>query len=434
MDRSGQPGRDRTGAELKADQSDAGRSGDGECRPRLVADQAGLADAVAALRGVSAYAVDTEFHRERTYYPKLALVQLAWPGSCLLIDPLAVGLTPLAEVLDGPGVAVMHAASQDLEVLQRACGTVPTTLFDTQVAAGFLGFSTPSLASLADRVLDVHLPKASRLTDWLRRPLDAGQLGYAAADVAHLLELADLLREELDSSGRLGWVEAECEELRTRAWGPPAPEDAWRRLKESRALRGRARGVARAVAAWRERQAAATDQPVRFVLSDMAVVGIAHDAPRTMEQLRRVRGVDTRHLRGAQGKEILLAVEEGRSLPDDEVREPRPDDLERRHRPAVALLAAWVSQLARDQRIDAGLLATRSDLVAFVNGDPEARLARGWREELVGRPARRLVEGELALAFDGQGGLSLERRSHDVVAPELPKPSARWAGGDGGSG
>ncbi|MDP9006264.1 MAG: HRDC domain-containing protein [Actinomycetota bacterium] len=169
---------------------------------------------------------------------------------------------------------------------------------------------------------------------------------------------------------------------------------------------------------------------MRFVLSDMAVVGIANEQPRTMEQLRRVRGVDQRHLRGSQGKGILAAVEEGRAMPDDERHQPRRDDVDRRHRPAVALLAAWVSQLARDQRIDAGLLATRSDLVAFLNGDPDARLASGWRQELVGRPARRLVEGELALAFDGHRGLALERRSHDVVAPDLPKPSARWAGGD----
>ncbi len=430
MDRRRQPCRDGSGPELKRSEPEARGGGADGYASRLVDDDAGLAEAVAGLHGVPAYAVDTEFHRERTYYPKLALVQLAWPGSCLLVDPLAVDLAPLAEVLDGPGVAVMHAASQDLEVLQRACGTVPSKLFDTQVAAGFLGFSTPSLASLAGRVLDVHLPKASRLTDWLRRPLDPDQQRYAAADVAHLLELAELLREELATSGRLGWVEAECEELRTRAWGPPAPEDAWLRLKESRALRGRARGVARAVAAWRERQAAATDQPVRFVLSDMAVVGIANDQPRTMEQLRRVRGVDQRHLRGSQGKEILAAVEEGRSSPFTEGHQPRRDDLERRHRPAVALLAAWVSQLARDQRIDAGLLATRNDLVAFVNGDLDARLASGWREELVGRPARRLVDGELALAFDGHGGLTLEHRSHDVVAPDLPEPSARWAGGD----
>ena len=428
MDRRRQPRRHGSGTELKrgAVGSD-GPEGAGT-EPHLVDDEAGLADAVAALAGVRVYAVDTEFHRERTYYPKLALVQLAWPGSCVLVDPLAVDLAPLAAVLAGPGVAVMHAASQDLEVLQRACGTIPSTLFDTQVAAGFVGFSTPSLASLADRVLGVHLPKAGRLTDWLRRPLDPAQQCYAAADVAHLLELAELLREELSSTGRLCWVEAECEELRTRAWGPPAPEDAWLRLKESRTLRGRARGVARAVAAWRERQAAATDQPVRFVLSDMAVVGIANDAPRTLDQLRRIRGVDHRHLRGSHAQEILAAVEEGRSLPDTAVLLPPRDDVDRRIRPAVTLLAAWVGQLARDQHIDAGLLATRHDLVAFLHGDPEARLARGWRAELVGRPARRLVDGELALAFDGSAGLALERRSYDPVVPTLPRPAARWAG------
>lgn len=395
-------------------------------------DDADLAEVVDALAGEPAYAVDTEFHRERTYYPKLALVQLAWEADLVLVDPLAVDLTPLAAVLDGSGTAVMHASNQDLEVLERACGTVPTKLFDTQVAAGFVGFSTPSLATLAGRILDVNLPKASRLTDWLRRPLQAEQLRYAAADVEHLLELARILQEELAASGRLSWAEDECEEVRTRRWGPPAPEDAWLRLKESRSLKGQARGVARAVTAWRERQAAATDQPVRFVLSDLAVVGIAHEAPRTPDQLARIRGVDQRHIRGPQGGHILAAVEEGRGLRDAAVTTGRRSDLDRELRPALALLAAWVSQLGRDQCIDAGLLATRNDLTAFLTGDPCSRLASGWREELVGRPARRLVDGELALAFDGKGGLVLERRSGDDIALELRRPSAAWVS-DGSS-
>lgn len=393
----------------------------------LVDDEVGLADVVAALLEAPAYAVDTEFHRERTYYPKLALVQLAWADQVVLVDPLAVDLGPMAAVLDGPGVAVMHAASQDLEVLQRACGTIPTTLFDTQLAAGFVGFSTPSLASLADRVLDVNLPKTSRLTDWLRRPLAPEQQHYAAADVSHLLELADIIKAELARSGRLAWAEAECEELRVRRSGPPAPEDAWLRLKESRSLRGRARGVAQAVAAWRELQAAGTDQPVRFVLSDMALLGVANDQPRTLAQLGAIRGIDQRHIKGWRGPQILEAVEEGRTIPDDKLRQPRRDDIDRELRPAIALLAAWVSQLSRDLRIDAGLLATRSDLTAFLNGDPDARLAAGWRQELVGRPARRVVDGELALAFDGSNGLVLERRSHELCVPEVLVPNVSWS-------
>ncbi len=393
---------------------------------RLIRDDAGLAEVVADLAGAPAYAVDTEFHRERTYYPQLALVQIAWAGHIVLIDPLAVDIAPLRTVLEGPGLAVMHAASQDLEVLDRACAAIPSRLFDTQLAAGFLGFSTPSLTSLASRILDVDLPKASRLTDWMRRPLAPEQLRYAAADVDHLLELADLLRAELAASGRLAWAEDECEELRIRRWGPPAPEDAWLRLKESRSLRGRARGIVHSLAAWRERRAAATDQPVRFVLSDLALVGIAGEAPKDLDALHRIRGVDQRHTRGGQGCEILAEVEAGRSVPESALHLPRRDDLDRELRPALALLVAWVSQLSRELAIDPALLATRNDLTAFLNGDPDARLGQGWREELVGRPARRLVDGELALAFDGKGGLTLERRSGELIGPDLPRPRAPW--------
>ncbi len=146
-------------------------------------DDARFAAVVDELVEVEAYALDTEFHRERTYFPQLALLQLAWPGGSVLVDPLAVDLTPLAKVFAGPAVAVIHAASQDLEVLELACGSVPGVLFDTQVAAGFVGFSTPSLAQLLERLLKVQLPKADRLTDWLRRPLGHEAKVYAAGDV-----------------------------------------------------------------------------------------------------------------------------------------------------------------------------------------------------------------------------------------------------------
>jgi ribonuclease D len=396
--------------------------------PELVEDAAHLEEVVASLADASEYAVDTEFHRERTYFPTVALVQIKWDDHIALVDPLAVDLRPLAPVLSGPGLAVMHAASQDLEVLQRACGVVPSRLFDTQLAAGFLGFATPSLASLSERILGIELPKASRLTDWLRRPLGDDQQRYAAADVAHLLELTRRLRAELDAVGRLGWAEEECEELRARGWGPPDPEEAWRRLKEGRALKGKARGVAREVAAWRERRAATVDQPVRHVLSDLAIVGIATNPPRTVEQLRRIRGLDERLVRGKVGEELLAAVEAGRARPD-EPRPPRREEVERDQRPAVALVSAWLSQLGRDLRIDPMLLATRADLGAFLAGDPEARLAKGWRRDLLGDPVRRLLAGEFALAFDGSGGLELERRSGEPVTVDLAVPTAPWTTG-----
>jgi ribonuclease D len=389
---------------------------------------------VARLVDEPRYAVDTEFHRERTYAPRLALLQVAWADGCAIVDPLAVDVGPLREVLEGPGTAVLHAAGQDLEVLLRGCGTVPSTLFDTQVAAGFLGFSTPSLATLLDRVLRVPLPKGDRLTDWLRRPLTAGQLDYAVADVAWLLPLTDALVEELDATGRRTWVEEEIELIRTRSRTMPDPDQAWLRLKEARSLRGRSRGVAVAVAAWRERRAASLDIPARQVLPDLAVLGIAGAMPKSIGALRAVRGVDERHLRGSAGEELLAAVAVGRDLPEAAMADVRRDDVDRDLRPAVALVAAWIAQLGRDLRIDPSLLATRGDLAAFLNGDPDARLAIGWRAGLIGEPVRRLVEGQAALAFgrDGagtRGGLVLEERSGRPVVVDLPVPRAPWTRG-----
>ena len=379
-----------------------------------VDDGARLAELVDVVRTAPAYAVDTEFHRERTYYPRLALVQVAWSGGVALVDPQAVSVAPLAGVLEGPGVAVLHAADQDLEVLDRACGAVPTSLFDTQLAAGFMGFSSPSLVTLLERVLGVRLPKGDRLSDWTRRPLTAGQQAYAAADVAHLLDLRDVIVAELDRRGRRMWAEQECTELLRRPRQPQDPDTAWWRLKEARQLRGTACRVAQAVAAWRERRAARLDILPRFVLPDLAVAAMAHRPPLDEAGLHEVRGLDRRYLRGDVTAELLAAIAAGLDLDDSALRVPVSEEVDRRFRPAVALVSAWVGQLAADLDVDPALLATRADLHAFLRGDGTARLATGWRNELVGEPVHDLVDGRAALAFDGRGGLVLEDRSHSA--------------------
>ncbi|MEJ7585615.1 MAG: HRDC domain-containing protein [Acidimicrobiales bacterium] len=314
-------------------------------------------------------------------------------------------------MLDGPGTAVMHAAGQDLEVMELACGTLPARLFDTQLAAGFVGHATPSLTALAERELGVALPKGDRLTDWLRRPLTADQRSYAASDVTHLLELHDRIRAELEGLGRLSWASDECEELRTRSRALRDPDQAWLRIKEARHLRGPTVGAVQAIAAWRERRAAATDQPLRFVLSDLGVVGIAQRLPPNRDQLRGIRGLDDRHVRGRVGDEILAVVADGRASPVARPDTDRPQEVERHLRPAVTLVSAWLGQLGRELRIDPALLGTRADVEAFLCDGAEARLGRGWRADLVGEPVRRLVAGQAALAFDGRGGLLLEERS-----------------------
>lgn len=384
----------------------------------------GLAGLVDVLRDESVYAIDTEFHRERTYWPQLALMQVAWPRRIALVDAVAVHLAPFRAVLEGPGVCVVHAADQDLEVLERACGTVPSVLFDTQVAAGFLGFSSPSLSSLVERLLGFRLTKGDRLTDWMQRPLTGGQRRYAAADVAHLLDLYADLVERLDACGRRSWSEQECEVLRVRPHTPQEPETAWWRIKDSRSLRGASRGVAQEVGAWRERRAAAIDKPPRMVLADLALLGVAHRLPSNMAELRDIRGLDGRYLKGDAGPEILAAVVRGRALERAAIRMPPTDELDRNLRPAVTLVSAWVAQLAQELRIDTAMLATRSDLLSLLRNDPDARLGMGWRAGLVGDRIRQLVDGRAALAFrPGGGDLVLEARSGQPLTADIPVPT-----------
>lgn len=376
--------------------------------PVLVDTDRALADVVSALLGEPAYAIDTEFHRERTYFPKLALVQVAWPGNLVLIDPLAVDVTALAPVLESDTQAVLHAADQDLEVLELTVGTVPRVMYDTQVAAGFLGLSTPSLSTLCERFVGVELAKAERMTDWLARPLGDRQVAYAAADVAHLLEVRDLELAELDRRGRRQWALDEIE-LRRHGRTVRDPDTAWTRIKEARQLKGRARNVAVEVAAWRERRAAEVDQPVRFVLPDMAVVTIAQRAPTTREELSAIRGVDGRHTGGGAAAGLLEAVRAGMARTNPPAMASVPE-LDRALRPVVALVTAWVSQLGRDLEIDPSLLATRTDIEALLRGDDDARLNQGWRAEVMGTPIADLVAGRAALAFEGDGRLVLEPR------------------------
>jgi ribonuclease D len=383
----------------------------------VVESPAALDNLVERLLGVDRYGLDTEFHRERTYWPHLALVQVAWPpgpagpAGVALVDPLAVEVEPLSKVLAGPGLMVAHAAEQDLEVLERACGRGPTRLFDTQLAAGFAGHGSSSLGGLCQAFLGVAVAKGDRLTDWRRRPLTDSQIAYAASDVESLLDLADAIGRQLERDGRQAWADEECEALLARGHGPPDPSRAWWKLRDARQLRGSSRGVAQEVAAWREQRAQVLDVPVRTVLSELALQAIAHRPPSSLEALKHLRGMDGRQLRLEVAAELLAAVERGSARRSSELQLPPADDVPKELRAAVAMLTAWVAQLARDARIDASLLATRSDLAAYLRGDANSRLARGWRSVLVAEPVRALVEGRAALAFDGAGGLLLEERS-----------------------
>ena len=377
----------------------------------LVTSRRDLAAVVADAGAADAYALDTEFHRERTYYPTLALVQIAWHDQLAIIDPLAVPIAPLAELLEGDGLAVLHAADQDLEVLRHECGTQPRRMFDTQIGAGFIGFRTPSLAALHERLLGVALPKEARLSDWLQRPLPESMLAYAAADVERLLEISDILHDELRARGRLEWADEECALLLERAEAGRASENAWTRIKEVRRLEGRSRALAQAVAKWREEYAARQNQPVRHVLSDLGVAVIAQRMPKTLNQLRDIRGVEPRNLRKGADKELLAFLDEIRKAKLDIEPTSKPPKLDEALKPAVNLIVSWAAQHAAEADLDPALVATRSDIEALLRGDPECRALHGWRADIVAAPVQQLLSGAAAVAFDGQGKLVLEERS-----------------------
>jgi ribonuclease D len=388
-----------------------------------VDDQATFDSLVDDLIAADRIAIDTEFHREKTYWPRVALVQIAVGDTISLVDTVEVDIATLAPVLEGPGTIVMHAASQDLEVLDRACGTIPRDLFDTQIAAGFVGMSTPSLSSLVERYIGKRLPKGDRLTDWFERPLREAQRNYAASDVAHLFAIHDMLTEQLEERGRLQWALDECERSRTPTRPTLPTELAWTKIKEARHLRGKARGVAATLGDWRERTARTHDIPPRFVLSDLALVGVAQRAPTTVEDLRKVRGVDGRFLKDGGGKAILAAVVNGVGMKAEDVPTLEPDQgptLSSELRPAITLVSAWIAQLAKDEQLDSALLATRGDITDILRGASDARLASGWRADLVGQPIRDLVDGRAALAFDPAGRLLLEPREPPAAVTEHP--------------
>ena len=210
----------------------------------------------------------------------------------------------------------------------------------------------------------------------------------------------------LKELGRESWAAEACEELRIRPCGPQDPSEAWLRIKEVRTLKPASRGVAQALAEWRERKAMQHDMPPRRVLSDIALLGIAHSVPQTVADLSSIRGLESRQIGGQVGQEIVDAVTHGRNV---EVRIPHSehDDLDKEFRPAMSLIAAWIGELAREHHVDAALLGTRQDIMDHLRKSPNSRLAIGWRAEIVGRYIEKILTGEAGLSFDGRGRLRL---------------------------
>ena len=353
--------------------------------------------------------VDTEFLRESTFYPKLCLIQIAGPNRAAIIDPLADGidLTPFYELMAKPDVMkVFHAARQDIEIMYHATGQTPTPLFDTQVAAMVLGYGDQiAYDQLVNRITGAHIDKSSRFTDWSRRPLSDKQLAYALADVTYLREVSTTLAEALAEQGRDGWVEEEMRTLAASETYDTKPENAWLRLK-MRLRKPTELAIVRELAAWREREARSRDVPRNRVIKDDAIYEIAQQQPRTDEALGRLRSVPKGFERSRAGQDIVEAVNTALALPKDEMpkferREQMPEWVQ----PATDLLRVLLKLVSEREGVVPRLIATSDDLekLAHKGDDAEVRALEGWRRELFGNHALRLIEGKLALRFiDGR--------------------------------
>jgi ribonuclease D len=350
-------------------------------------------------------AIDTEFHWERTYAPILCLLQAATRDRLVLVDPLEGGdVGPIDELVADPAVQlVMHAPSADLGLFAMREDARATAVFDTQVAAGFVGLGSGlSLTRLVRGALGVVLEHDETFSDWRRRPLTETQLAYAADDVRYLLPLADEIERRLHDLGRVRWA---ADELHRRYGDPDAivadPEEAWRRVQRRGRLNARQLAVLRELAAWREREARRRDRPVGWVVRDASLIELARAQPTTADGVKRVRGLES--VRGSDVQALADAVGRGREA--EPVRLPREPGGELGHRIAVGSSLAAVLLRARCEGAGLApeLVASRADLEDLVrslltgSGDGHP-LATGWRAELVGDEIRELVAGRIALA------------------------------------
>lgn len=371
---------------------------------QLITDPDSLGAFCAAFAGSPYVAVDTEFMRERTFWPKLCLVQVAGPDAAAAIDPLADGmdLTPLLSVLTAPEtVKVFHAARQDLEIFYQLMGALPAPVFDTQVAAMVCGFGDQvGYETLAAKLAKAKLDKASRFTDWSARPLSQRQIDYALSDVTYLREIYRKLKRKLETSGRSEWLAEEMATLTAPATYRLDPMEAWRRLK-TRVVNGRFLAVLREVTAWREREAQHRDAPRAWVLRDEALMEIAHHVPTTIDDLARTRGLGRKFAEGASGAQILAAVRRGLDLPPDEMpMPPARRDIPRNVGPIADLLKVLLKLKCDEQDVAQKLVASSDDIDALAawGADAEVGALHGWRRSLFGEDALRLRAGQIALA------------------------------------
>ena len=342
-------------------------------------------------------ALDTEFIREKTYYPRLCLIQVCNGEVAACIDPLKLSdLGPLLEILyDGSILKVLHAARQDLEIFLHDYRRLPMPIFDTQPAAALLGHGDQiGYANLVKQLLQVDLPKDQTRTDWSKRPLDEQQRRYALDDVVHLGELYLHMRGHLFDRERLQWLAADFATLVDPHTYFPAPESMWKRTKGKQNLRGRQLAVLQKLAAWREQQARDRDLPRKWILKDDVLIELSRRMPRDTAGLSKIRGLEPGQIR-REGETLIKLIGTGAELPREQwpVDPGRPKPLSAQQEAMVDLLSAGLRLIAEQHQLSPMAVAPRKELEKFVRGEPDCVLREGWRQSLAGEQLGGLMHG-----------------------------------------
>lgn len=395
--------------------------------PTVVDDSRSLEALCARIRAAQRVALDTEFHAERTYAPRLMVVQIAFDDGAAIVDPLAVrDLRELTGALAATTV-VGHALSSDLKIFADRFGAVPERVFDTQVAAAFLGYGMQiSLADLVRDLQHVRLAKSQTVSDWSARPFSPRQLEYLVDDVAHLLPMYDALRARLEERGRYDWALAECAELADLQRYRFDERRAYLRIPGAMRMNRRELAILNELVQLRDRVARERDLPVKYVLPDDVVAGLATLKPKQAGDLTQLRRLDS-GARRQLGDAILHAVARGEALDETQLPERPQRPLGPARDTVAALLAVVVGEIARDLGLPANLLVPRSSLERVAREVPpdrerfEASLAiQPWRLALVADPLWRLLSGEEALSIEGYaGGNPKVRLSHESADQQL---------------
>lgn len=370
-----------------------------------ILDQAALDAACERLSEGAFLCVDTEFHRERTYWPELCLIQVSCEGYEVIVDPLSerLDLSPLlALIADESRVKVFHAARQDMEIFTRMLGAPPRPVFDTQIAAMALGLGdSVSYDNLIQRVLKRRLDKSSQFTDWKRRPLTDKQLSYALGDVTHLRDAYLSMKAQLEDSGRLSWIEDEMAALCDPALYNTEPRLAWQRLKLRKPQKDYA-AVFASVAAWREQMAQDMDRPRRRILKDDAIQEIADQKPTSEQAFERLRAVPKGFIRSKYADGLQEAIHRALENVDDWAPD-LPKRQQNAEMPAGApeMLKVLLKAVSDEKSVVPRLIANAADIDKLARGETGNDIAamQGWRFELFGRKARALLSGQLALSF-----------------------------------